>query len=86
MYAQPSVRAMSQRRDLPRLLGQGEIRERLGYSRQWTAVIIGAQGFPEPAYVIGGRRIWLADEVERWIADHREWLAQNKPESEPDGE
>ena len=67
----PSVRDMSSRRDLPRLMGQQEIRERLGYSRQHTATLINSKGFPDPVYRLALGRIWLADDVEAWIAEHR---------------
>jgi predicted DNA-binding transcriptional regulator AlpA len=56
-------------------MGQQEIRARLGYSRQHTAILIGAKGFPDPAYVLGMGRIWLAADVEAWIAEHRPDLA-----------
>jgi prophage regulatory protein len=62
---------MADRQRLPRLMGQQEIRERLGFSRQYTAMLINAKGFPDPAYVLGMGRIWLAEEVEAWIREHR---------------
>jgi predicted DNA-binding transcriptional regulator AlpA len=71
---------MADRRQLPRLMGQQEIRERLGYSRQHTGVIIGQKGFPDPAYVLAMGRIWLAEDVEKWIREHRPELAED-PES-----
>lgn len=52
-------------------MGQAEIRERLGTSRQWTSVLIGRKDFPDPAYVLEMGRIWLADDVEKWISVHR---------------
>ena len=66
---------MADRRVLPRLMGQQEIRARLGYSRQHTAVLINAKGFPEPAYTLAMGRIWLAEDVEEWIRSHRPELA-----------
>jgi predicted DNA-binding transcriptional regulator AlpA len=66
---------MPDRRRLPRLMGQQEIRERLGFSRQYTSIVINAKGFPDPAYVLGMGRIWLADEVEEWIRANRPDLA-----------
>lgn len=66
---------MADRRSLPRLMGQQEIRERLGYSRQHTAVLIGSKGFPDPAYVLAMGRIWLAEDVEKWIGQNRPDLA-----------
>jgi prophage regulatory protein len=73
---------MADRRQLPRLMGQQEIRERLGYSRQHTAMLIGQKGFPDPVYTLAMGRIWLADEVEAWIAEHRPALAEDTESSE----
>ncbi len=56
-------------------MGLQEIRERTGWSRQHTSVVVGQKGFPDPVYVIGGQRIWLAEEVEEWIREHRPELA-----------
>lgn len=63
-------------------MGQQEIRARLGYSRQHVGVIINSKGFPDPAvdYLAMGR-IWLAEDIEAWIAEHRPGLAE-----EPEGE
>lgn len=63
-------------------MGQQEIRARLGYSRQHVGVIINSKGFPDPAvdYLAMGR-IWLAEDIEAWIAEHRPALAE-----EPEGE
>jgi prophage regulatory protein len=53
-------------------MGQQEIRDRLGYTRQHTWVIIGRKGFPDPIvdYLAMGR-IWLASDVEAWIRENR---------------
>jgi prophage regulatory protein len=61
-------------------MGQQEIRDRLGYSRQHTAMIVGQKGFPDPAYELAMGRIWLADDVEAWISANRPALAED-PES-----
>jgi prophage regulatory protein len=61
-------------------MGQQEIRERLGYSRQHTGVLVGSKGFPDPVYDLAMGRIWLAEDVEKWIAEHRPELAED-PES-----
>jgi prophage regulatory protein len=66
---------------IPRLMGQQEIRERLGYSRQHTAVLINAKGFPDPVVELAMGRIWLAADVEAWIAANRPELAEG-PEGE----
>lgn len=67
---------MSDRRHLPRLMGQQEIRDRLGYSRQHTWILIGQKGFPDPAYELAMGRIWLAEDVEAWIRANRPELAE----------
>lgn len=61
-------------------MGAQEIQERLGYSRQWTYVIIGRRSFPEPVETLGMGQIWLASDVEEWIAKHRP--EAEEPESE----
>lgn len=66
---------MSSRRDLPRLMGQKEIQDRMGYTRQYVAVLVNSKGFPDPAYELAMGRIWLAEEVERWIETRRPDLA-----------
>ena len=68
---------MAKRPDLPRLMGQQEIRDRLGYTRGHTWVIIGRKGFPEPVYTLAMGRIWLAEDVEKWIAENRPALAED---------
>jgi prophage regulatory protein len=60
-------------------MGQQEIRERLGYSRQHTGVLINSKGFPDPIidYLAMGR-IWLAADIEAWIAAHRPELVEDQ--------
>ena len=74
-----SVQVMPDRK-LPRLMGQAEIRERLGISRQWVGVLVNRRDFPEAAYELEMGRIWLAEDVEVWIREHRPELAED-PES-----
>ena len=66
---------------VPRLMGAAEIQERLGFSRQWTYVILGRRGFPEPVLELAMGKLWLAEDVEAWIRANREGLAQ-EPESD----
>lgn len=68
---------MADRRHLPRLMGQQEIRDRLGFSRQYTATLINDYRFPRPVYELAMGRIWLADDVEAWIREHRPELAED---------
>ncbi len=56
-------------------MGPQEIQHRLGKSRQWTAQLINRKGFPDPVAVLGVGSIWLADDVEAWIQQHRPDLA-----------
>ena len=65
------------KRRIPKLMGAAEIQARLGYSRQWTASLINRKGFPEPVEELVMGRIWLASEVEEWIAQHRAELAED---------
>lgn len=73
---------MSDRRHLPRLYGAMEIQQLTGWSRQHTAFVIGRKGFPDHVYELGGRRIWLADEVDAWLAENRPELAGGNPGDE----
>jgi predicted GIY-YIG superfamily endonuclease/predicted DNA-binding transcriptional regulator AlpA len=61
---------------LPHLMGQIEIQKRLNYSRQWTHSVVKSKGFPDPAYKLAIGRVWLAEDIERWIAE-------NRPDPEP---
>jgi prophage regulatory protein len=71
---------MTPRQRLVRLMGTGEIRERLGFTRQRTQLIVARPDFPAPRYMLGGRRIWLASDVEAWIKKHRPDLAKEPGE------
>lgn len=59
-----------------------EIQALTGWSRQHTAAVINQKGFPDPAYELGGRRIWLAEEVDAWLAEKRPWLTGDQPETD----
>ena len=55
-----------------RLMGTHEIRMRLGgISKQRVYELTMRRGFPEPLDTLSMGRVWLAEEVERWIAEHR---------------
>ncbi len=43
-------------------------------------MLIGQKGFPDPVYELAMGRIWLASDVEAWIAANRPALAE-----EPEG-
>lgn len=58
-------------------MGAMEIQARLGISRQWTYVLIGRRSFPEPVAELGMGKVWLAEDVEAWIAEHRPEIAED---------
>ncbi|MET0417491.1 MAG: helix-turn-helix domain-containing protein [Actinoplanes sp.] len=61
------------------LMGQAEIADRLGVSRQRVQQLIGKAGFPPPFDVLAMGKVW-------WIKDIDEWIQANRPalvDSEP---
>lgn len=62
------------------LWGAYEIRERLGYSREWVQRIISRRDFPEPAATPRMGNLWWPEDVEAWIAENRPHL------DDPEGE
>ncbi|NBE79933.1 AlpA family phage regulatory protein [Micromonospora sp. NEAU-HG-1] len=54
-----------------RLVASQEVQEMLGVSRTRAYQITNSKTFPDPAAVLSVGRIWLAEDVERWIKDHR---------------
>lgn len=55
-----------------RLMGTHEIRVRLGgISKQRVYELTQRRTFPEPVAELRQGRVWLAEDVERWIAEHR---------------
>ncbi len=64
-----------------RLVGTQEIRQLLGgVSKTRAAQITGRRDFPEPVAVLAAGKIWLADDVEAWIREHRPTLTDDEPE------
>jgi prophage regulatory protein len=60
-----------------RLMGSGEIGRALGgVSRQRTYQITQRRGFPEPLAKLDMGYVWLAEDVEAWIAENRDKLAE----------
>lgn len=53
------------------MMGVAEIAARLGVSRSRAAQIVRERTFPEPVARLTGMDIWLTDDVERWIREHR---------------
>lgn len=57
---------------MDRLMGAAEIGTRLGgVSRQRVQQIVSRPDFPKPVAVLGMGKVWNADDVERWIREHR---------------
>lgn len=55
-----------------RLMGAHEIRVRLGgISRQRVYQITSRTDFPAPAADLTQGKVWLAEDVEQWIAERR---------------
>lgn len=54
------------------LVGVAEIRDMLGgISRQRANVITNTKGFPDPVARLVMGKVWLRQDVEQWIAQHR---------------
>jgi predicted DNA-binding transcriptional regulator AlpA len=64
-------------RKLPRLMSLSDIIDRLGYSRTYTTSLVNSKGFPDAAYELGGRRVWLAEDVEAWVRKNRPQLEED---------
>jgi prophage regulatory protein len=52
-------------------MGAGEIAVRLGVVRQRVYQLVNRKGFPDPIASLTMGQVWLADDVEEWIAEHR---------------
>jgi predicted DNA-binding transcriptional regulator AlpA len=55
-----------------RLVGAAEIRAMLGVSKQRVYQITTKKGFPDPVAVLAMGKVWLAEDVEKWIARNRQ--------------
>ncbi|MEV4631369.1 hypothetical protein AB0J90_34375 [Micromonospora sp. NPDC049523] len=53
------------------LMGPFEIAERLGVSRQRFQQLVRYPTFPAPYQELRGMKVWLASEIEAWIAEYR---------------
>lgn len=57
-------------------MGVTEIKDRLGVSRNRASIIAYRHDFPRPRWVLAMGNVWWADDVERWIAEHRPDIAK----------
>jgi prophage regulatory protein len=64
-----------------KLMGAGEIAVRLRLSRQRVYQLVNRKGFPDPLAHLTMGQVWLAQDVEAWIREHRPEL-----DEEPEGE
>lgn len=62
-------------------MGAAEIQERLRISRNRTYILVNRHDFPRPRWELAMGKVWLADDVEAWIAQHRPHL--NEPDDQP---
>jgi prophage regulatory protein len=62
-----------------RLMRIYEIKQRLGVKRQRADQLTRRPGFPEPVDTLKSGRVWLEDEVEAWIREHRTNLPNQPP-------
>jgi len=68
------------------LWGAHEIRERLGYTREWVQRIIAARNFPPPAATPKAGNLWWPADVEAWIRVHRPQLVDGPISDETSAE
>jgi hypothetical protein len=61
------------------LMGAAEIQARLRLSKQRTHVLTNRKGFPDPQAELAMGKVWLAEDVEAWIAANRPQL--DEPDS-----
>lgn len=64
-------------------MGAWEIRQRLGYgdgAREYVQRLIARRDFPAPFQTLRMGSVWLATDVEAWIAENRPHL--NEPDTE----
>lgn len=58
-------------------MGAWEIRQRLGYSREWVQRLISRRDFPEPYQTLRMGSVWDAEDVEAWVRENRPGLDED---------
>lgn len=53
------------------LMGQAEIADRLGVSRQRVQQLVARPDWPKPYVTLAMGKVWKTDDVEAWISEHR---------------
>lgn len=61
-----------------RLVASQEVQDMLGVSRTRAYQITNSKSFPDPVAVLSVGRIWRAEDVERWIRQHRPDLQESE--------
>jgi len=54
------------------LVGAREIRDLLGVSRQRVYQLAGRDDFPRPVATLASGKVWRIEDIEGWIAEHRD--------------
>lgn len=57
-------------------MGNGEIADRLGVSRQRVYQLTSRKGFPDPIADLSMGQVWMREDVEAWIKENRPDLAE----------
>ena len=65
-------------------MGQYEIAERLGVTRQRVQQLTARPDWPEPKIVLAMGKVWASDDIEAWISDHRPDNAGAEPKPDLD--
>jgi prophage regulatory protein len=68
--------------DVGVLMGQAEIAERLGVTRQRVQQLIARTDWPEPYEVLAMGKVWRTEDIEGWIKANRPALADQEPLSD----
>lgn len=68
--------------DVGVLMGQAEIADRLGVTRQRVQQLIARADWPEPYEVLAMGKVWRTEDVEAWIKENRPAIADQEPLSD----
>ena len=63
-------------------MGQAEIADRLGVSRQRVQPLSGKANWPEPFDVLAMGKVWWIKDINDWIRQHRPDLPVDPPSSD----
>ena len=70
--------------DVGTLMGQKEIADRLGVTRQRVQQLIARPDWPAPHEVLAMGKVWRTEDIEAWIAQHRPDLGgEPRPDDAP---